>query len=163
MRSGNPLGDHGQRAITLPLIFEPVLANEDAVGVSAPLTHQCRTGLQHDTWIEGRAVSVELSGEGLQPAPQSPARPAMDPLLQLIGEGSDQQIATEPLRRSGAMQLPPGKPQFVRRPIHQLGNLPVHLGHIRIARSVGPGACSTGNERRLAREPLIYSPFLSSL
>jgi len=34
----------------------------------------------------------------------------MDPLLQLIGEGSDQQIATEPLRRSGAMQLPPSKP-----------------------------------------------------
>jgi len=78
--------------------------------VSAPLTHQCRAGLQHDTGIEGRAVSVELSGEGLQPAPQSPVRPAMDPLLQLIGEGSDQQIATEPLRRSGAMQLPPSKP-----------------------------------------------------
>ena len=79
----------------LPLIFEPVLANKDAVGVSAPLTHQCRAGLQHDTGIEGRAVSVELSGEGL-PAPRNPARPAMDPLLQLVGEGSDQQIATEP-------------------------------------------------------------------
>jgi hypothetical protein len=32
-------GDHGQRAITLPLIFEPVFANEDGVGLSAPLTH----------------------------------------------------------------------------------------------------------------------------
>ena len=89
----------------------------------APLTHQCRAGLQHDTGIEGRAISVEFSGEGLQPAPQSPARPAMDPLLQLIGEGSDQQIATEPLRRSSAMQLPPGKPQFVRRPIRQFGKI----------------------------------------
>jgi len=79
------------------------------------------------------------------------ARAAMGSLLQLIGEGSDQQIATEPPRRSGAMQLPPGKSQFVRRPIHQLGNLPVHLGDIRIARSVGPGACSTRNGRRLAR------------
>jgi len=79
------------------------------------------------------------------------ARAAMGSLLQLIGEGSDQQIATEPLRRSGAMQLPPGKPQFVRRPIRQFGNLPVHLGDIRIARSVGPGACSTGNGRGLAR------------
>jgi hypothetical protein len=49
------------------------------------------------------------------------------------------------------MQLPPGKPQFMRRPIRQFGNLPVHLGDIRIARSVGPGACSTGNGRRLAR------------
>ena len=86
MRPGNPLGDHGQRPITLPLIFEPILANEDGMSTSAPLTHQCRAGLQHDTGIEGRAVSVQLSGEGLQPAPQSPARPAMDPLLQLIGE-----------------------------------------------------------------------------
>jgi hypothetical protein len=31
-----------------------------------------------------------------------------------MGEGADQQIATEPLRRAGAMQLAPGKPQ-VRR------------------------------------------------
>ena len=86
MRPGNPLGDHGQRPITLPLIFEPILANEDGMSTSAPLTHQCRAGLQHDTGIEERAVFVELSGEGLQPTPQSPARPAMDPLLQLIGE-----------------------------------------------------------------------------
>src|SRR6516225_6785464 len=111
MRSGNSLGDHGQRAITLPLVFEPVLTNEDAVGVSTPLTHQCCAGLQHDTGIEGHAASLELSGQSLKASPQSPARPAMDPLLQLIGEGSDQQIATEPLRRSGAMQLPPSKPQ----------------------------------------------------
>jgi hypothetical protein len=71
--------------------------------------------------------------------------------LQLIGEGSDQQIATEPLRRSGAMQLPPSKPQFARRSIRQFGNLPVHFGDTRVARSLGPGACSTGNGRRLAR------------
>src|SRR5262249_5953983 len=36
MRSGNPLSDHAQRAITLPLIFEPVLANEDGMSMSAP-------------------------------------------------------------------------------------------------------------------------------
>src|SRR6516165_4727685 len=151
MRPRNPLGDHGQRAITLPLIFEPVLANEDAVGVSAPLTHQCRAGLQYDIGIERRSASLELSGEGLQPALQGPARPAMDPLLQLIGEGSDQQIATEPLRWSGAMQLTPGKPQFVRRPIHQFGNLAVDLGDVRPARPISPLAASSGNERRLAR------------
>ena len=55
--------------------------------------------------------------------------------MQLIGEGSDQQIATEPQRRSGAIQLPPGKPQFVRRPIHQFGDLAVHRGDVCIARS----------------------------
>jgi hypothetical protein len=34
----------------------------------------------------------------------------MGSLLQLMGEGSDQQIATEPERRSSAMQLAPGNP-----------------------------------------------------
>jgi hypothetical protein len=29
-----------------------------------------------------------------------------------MGEGSDQQIATEPLRRAGAIQFARGKPQF---------------------------------------------------
>src|SRR6516225_5092070 len=106
MRPGNPLGDHAQRTITLALILEPVLPNDDGVSVSAPLAHQCRTGLRHDTGIEGRAASLELSGQSLQASLQRPARPTMGLLLQLIGEGSDQQIATEPLRRSGAMQLP---------------------------------------------------------
>jgi hypothetical protein len=69
----------------------------------------------------------------------------MDPLLQLIGEGSDQEIATEPLRRTGAMQSPPGYLQFVCRPIHQFDDLAVHLSEIRISRLVGPGAASTRN------------------
>src|SRR6516225_8798788 len=107
MRPGNPFGNHGQRAIMLALIFKPVLANKDGVGVPAPLTHQCRAGLRDDTRIERRASLLELSGQGLQTAPQCPARPAGGTLLQLLGEGSDQQIATEPLRWARAMQLAP--------------------------------------------------------
>jgi hypothetical protein len=87
----------------------------------------------------------------LQAAPQRPACPATGVLLQLIGEGSDQQIATEAERRSGAMQLAPSKPQFVCRPIHELGNLAVDLGYVRAAQSVGPVAVLTGNGRRLAK------------
>jgi hypothetical protein len=71
-------------------------------------------------------------------------------LLQLSGEGADQQIAAEPLRWSGAMQLPPGQPQFLRRPIHQFGNLEIHLGEVSSARPVGPVAASTANGRRPA-------------
>ena len=128
MRPGNLLGNHRQRPITLALVLEPALAHEDCMSVSAPLTHQSCSGLRQKSGVERTVASLELASEGLQASPQSPARPAVDPLLQLIGEGSDQQIATEPLRRSGAMQLPPGKPQFVRRPIHQFANLAVHLG-----------------------------------
>jgi hypothetical protein len=68
-----------------------------------------------------------------------------------MGEGSDQQIATEPLRRARAMQLAPCKPQFLRRPIEQFGNLTVDLGDVCTARSAGPVAASTGNGRRIAR------------
>src|SRR5215472_7060845 len=95
MRSGNPLSDHRQRAIVLALILEPVLANEDGMGVSAPVPDQSRAGLQHDTGIAANAGFLRAYGQLLQAAPQRPTRPAMGALLQLIGEGSDQQIATE--------------------------------------------------------------------
>jgi hypothetical protein len=39
MRSGDPLGNHGQGAIMPAFIFEPVLTDEDGVSVSAPLAH----------------------------------------------------------------------------------------------------------------------------
>jgi len=41
----------------------------------------------------------------------------MGALLQLVGEASDEQIATNPKRRFGAMRLTPGKPQFLCRSI----------------------------------------------
>src|SRR5215472_2985032 len=111
MRSGNPLSDHGQRAIVLALIFEPVLANEDGMGVSAPVPDQSRAGLQHDPGIERNAGFARACG--LQTAPQRPARPAMAVPLQLMSEGSDQQIATEAQRWVSAMQLLPRNPQIV--------------------------------------------------
>ena len=73
----------------------------------------------------------------------------MGSLLQLIGQGSDQQIATEPERRSSVMQLAPGNPQIWRRPIGQAGNLALDLGDVRIARSVGLVAASTGDGRKI--------------
>ena len=36
MRPGDLLGNHGQRAIAMAVIFEPVLAYEDGMGVHAP-------------------------------------------------------------------------------------------------------------------------------
>ena len=45
--------------------------------------------------------------------------------------------------------LPDPEPQFVRRPIHQHRDLPVHLGDVRIARSVSPVVASTGNRRKI--------------
>ena len=117
MRPGNPLGDYAQRPVTLPLILKPVVANEDGVGVSTPLTNQSRAGLQHDSGIKGRAALFALSGQTLQAALQAPAGSATALLLCLMSEGSDQQIATDPKSRFGAMQLAPGKPQLLCRSI----------------------------------------------
>ena len=81
MRPGDPLGDYAQRAITLTLILKPVAANEDGVGVSTPLTNQCRAGLQRGGGIEGRTALFALSGQSPQAAPQRPAGSAIALLL----------------------------------------------------------------------------------
>ena len=78
----------------LALMFEPVFANQDGMGVSAPVPDQSRAGLQHDPGIAGNA-GFARGGQVLQTALQRPARPAMGALLQVMDEGSDQQIATE--------------------------------------------------------------------
>src|SRR5580704_7877071 len=52
MCPGDLLGDHSQRAIALAVIFEPVLAYEDGMGVSAPPPHQARAGLQHAAGVD---------------------------------------------------------------------------------------------------------------
>ena len=132
----------------LTLIFEPVLANDDGVGAPAPLTDQCCPGFRGDTGIERRAL-LKFSGQPLQAAPQCPARPAGSTLLQLMNEGSDQQIATEPARRARGMQLAPGNPQLGCQVIEQFGNLTVDLGDV-CTTSSGPVADWTGNRRRLA-------------
>src|SRR5690242_8026744 len=98
MRPGDPFGDHRQRAVTLALIFEPVLTNQEGVRVPAPLAHQCRAALRGDTGIEGPASLLEFSGQGPKAAPQRPVCPASSTLLELMGEVSDQQIAAETLR-----------------------------------------------------------------
>jgi len=122
MRPGNPLGDYAQRAIGLPLILKPVVANEDGVAVATPLTDQCRARFERGAQIGGRAALFALSGQSLQAALQCPAGSAIALLLELMNEGSDQQIAAEPLGWFDTMQLAPGKAQIVRRPMQQFGN-----------------------------------------
>ena len=53
MGAGDPCRNHGQGAIALTLVLEPVLDHEDSMGMPTPLPHQPRARLQHDTKIEG--------------------------------------------------------------------------------------------------------------
>ena len=61
MCPGDPLGNYSQRPIALALVFEPVLAHEHGMGVSAPLPHQGRAGFQHYAGIERKSAFLELS------------------------------------------------------------------------------------------------------
>ena len=147
----DPLGDHGQRAIALAVIFEPVLADEDGMGVSAPPPHQAGAGLQHAAGVERTSAFLELSRQNLQAVLQRAARAAMSALLQLISEPPDHQITTEAQRRSGVMQCPPSTPQLLCRPIDQSGNLAIKLGQVPVSQSVLPGTVWTETGGRLAR------------
>ena len=151
MRSGNPFGDHGQRAIMLALIFKPVIANENGVGMPAPLTHQGRADFRDERGIERRASLRKFSGQGLKAAPQCPGRPASSTLLQLMGVGADQKIATEPLRGAGAMQFAPCKPQFLRRAIEQIDKSPSISATCLLAGRLVRLPPRPGIRRRLAR------------
>jgi hypothetical protein len=73
----------------------------------------------------------------------------MDSFLNLMSQGSDDQIATEPDGWIGAIELQPSKPQIGRRLINQSGNLLLDRGIVR-TRSVVPVTASTGNGRRPA-------------
>ena len=60
MCSGDPFGNQSQRPVPLALVFEPVLVHEDDMGVTAPLAHQGRAGLQHSAEIERTSAFLEL-------------------------------------------------------------------------------------------------------
>src|SRR5580700_5091537 len=151
MCPGDPLGNHRQRPIAVSLVFEPVLAHEDGMGVPAPLPHQGRAGLQRSAGVERTSAFLELSRQNLQTALQGAARAAMGALLQLIGEPPDDQITTEAQRRSGVMQCSPSTPQLLCRPIDQSGDLAIKLRQVRASQPVLPAVVWSENGGRLAR------------
>src|ERR1700730_13717491 len=149
MCPGDPLGNHSERPIPLAIVFEPVLAHEDGMGLSAPLPHQGRAALQRSAGMERTSAFLELSRQNPQAALQGGGRAAMGALLQLVDDTPDDQIATEPQRRAGVMQRPPRTPQLLRRPIDQPGNLTIKRTAGRISRPVLPTAVFTQTGGRL--------------
>jgi hypothetical protein len=121
------------------------------MGVSAPLPHQGRAGLQHSAGVERTSAFLELCRQNPKAALQRAAWAAMGALLQLIGEPPDDQIATEAQRRSAVMQCPPYTPQLLCRPIDQSGNLAIKLGQVPVSRSVVSAVVGAETAGRLAR------------
>ena len=121
------------------------------MGLSAPLPHQGRAGLQHSAGIERTSSSLELSRQNPQAALQGAGWNTLGALLQLIGEASDDQIATEAQGRSGVMQCPPRTPQLLCRPIDQPGDFTINPGPVRASQTVVAAAVWTETGGRLAR------------
>jgi hypothetical protein len=151
MCPGDPLSNDGQRPIALALVFEPLLAHEDSMGVSVPLPHQGRAVLQHSVGIERTSAFLELCRQSPKAALQCAARAAMGALLQLIGEPPDDQITTEAQGWSDVMQYPPGMLQLLCRPIDQSGNFAIEHGQVRASQTVVSAAVWTETRGRLAR------------
>src|ERR1700726_890991 len=148
MCPGDPLGNHRQRPIAVSLVFEPVLAPEDGMGLTAPLPHQGRAGLQRSAGIERTSAFLELSRQRPKAALQGVARAAVGALLQLIGEPPDDQIATEAQRRADVMQSPPRTPQLLCRLTDQLSDFAINLCQCQTSQPVLPAVVCT---ERLAR------------
>src|SRR6202030_4168249 len=151
MCPGDPLGNRRQRPIAVSLVFEPVLAHEDGMGLTAPLPHQGRAGLQRSAGVERTSAFLELSRQNLQAALQGGGRAAMGTLLQLIGETPDDQIATEAQRRADVMQSPPRTPQLLCRLTDQLSDFAIKLSQVPISRSVFSAIAGGETRGRLAR------------
>jgi hypothetical protein len=151
MCPGDPLGDHGERPIALAVVFEPVLAHEDGMGVPAPLPHQGRAGLQRSAGIERTSAFLELSRQHPKAALQGAARAAVGAVLQPIGEPPDDQITTEAQRRSGVMQCPPRTPQLLCRPIDQSGDFAIKFCQGQTSQPVLPAIVCTETTGPLAR------------
>src|SRR6516225_10878416 len=75
----------------------------------------------------------------------------MDALLQLIGKGSDQQIATEAQRRASAAKLKPSKPQLRCRSIKQARDFGFDLAQARLSCALHSG-CPLDRQRATARQ-----------
>src|ERR1700739_949425 len=153
IRSANSEADRQARPLVInaSVEFEPVLAHENGMGVTAPLPHQGRTGLQHDAGVERTSAFRDLCRQNPPAALQSAARAAMGALLQLIGEPPDDQIATEAEERSSVMYCPPRTPQLLGRPIDQPSDFAIKLGQVSLSRSVLPAVVCTETRGRLAR------------
>src|SRR5215813_669685 len=121
------------------------------MGLSAPCSQKGRAGLRDDTGIDTMSTLLQVSCEPAHASTQRSAGATVGALLQIVGKGSDQQIATEAQRWLRTSPFAPSQPQLLCNSIEQTGDFGFDLAQARLACSVVAVAASTGNGRRPAR------------
>jgi hypothetical protein len=87
MRAGDLGRDLRQRGIAPAVVLEPVLDNDDGMGLSGPFAYQPRAGFKCDAGVEDLgALCIEFGNEAAQFAIRRGSEPAMSALLQPVGE-----------------------------------------------------------------------------
>ena len=111
MRPGDSFGDHGQRRIGRPGIFEPFFGDRDGVRSAAPFPNKAGTGLQAEAWCGANPSRCPQGPRHrLQLAPGRLAEPAVRDFLKPVAEGKSQEVAADP-RRFRVVEPPPFAPQ----------------------------------------------------
>jgi hypothetical protein len=106
--AGNTPGDLGQRVINFALVVEPMFEDGHGMNPAVPLAYQPRPGLQGDDGHAGRiGFACRRLGESAQAALCCRPQAAMDALLNVISNRAGQQIAAQPRRRLGVVDVLP--------------------------------------------------------
>src|SRR5207253_11121614 len=84
---GNEAGDLSQRTVTLTLILEPVLEDDDGVRAPVPLANELGAGFQDRAGVEMRgAFGLEFFGESVQAPLGCEPQPPMRAFLNSVGD-----------------------------------------------------------------------------
>ena len=163
--AGDLSRDHGEGAVALAAPLDPVGMDENHVGGPAPLPHEPRAGPQGDRRRGIDRAAARRTGGGLLQLPGGGLREAaIRPLLKLINDPSDQEVAGEPHRRRHAMKPPPLAAQFedghLREPRERPCDIDRPFFHVtdRAAFRCGSGERPRWASRMLAKSRASFSP-----
>src|SRR5580693_1119270 len=119
--------------MTAPL--DPIGMDEGRMGDPVPLPHEPRAGPQGDRRRGFGRAAARRTGGGLRQLPDGGLREAaIRPLLKLINDPSDQEVAGEPHRRRHPVKPPPLAAQLedghLREPHERLCDIDRRLVHV---------------------------------
>src|SRR5271166_4318927 len=135
MGPSNLTRDNGEGPIAPAMPFEPVGMDKHGMGDAPPFPHKARASLQRN-WRRrlARVACLRVEFQALQLAQDRFGEAAERPLLEFVGDPTDQEVAGKPHRRRRPMQPPPLATQLEdrqrREPLERLCSVDRRFGHL---------------------------------